>query len=58
MLPAVVVYLGVYHYTFLITFFFTWASLHVLHQIIYLTDCYRARSACANRNGRAWWITG
>ncbi len=42
-LPAVVVYLGVYHYTVLITFFFTWASLHVLHQIIYLTDCYRAR---------------
>jgi hypothetical protein len=43
-LPVVVVYLGVYHYTALITFFFTWASLHVLHQIIYLTDCYRARS--------------
>jgi hypothetical protein len=44
-LPVVVVYLGVYHYLVLITFFFTWASLHVLHQIIYLTDCYRARSA-------------
>lgn len=43
-LPAIVVYLGVYHYTFLITFFFSWASLHVLHQIIYLTDCYRART--------------
>src|SRR5262249_54577184 len=26
------------------TFFFSWASLHVLHQIIYLTDCYRARA--------------
>jgi hypothetical protein len=43
-LPMIVVYLGVYHYTFLITFFFSWASLHVLHQIIYLTDCYRARA--------------
>ena len=41
--PVGVVYLGVYHYTFLVTFFFSWASLHVLHQIIYLTDCYRAR---------------
>jgi hypothetical protein len=46
-LPAVVVYLGVYHYTILITFFFSWASLHVLHQIIYLTDCYRARNSFA-----------
>ncbi|HJT89120.1 MAG TPA: hypothetical protein VJ732_14735 [Bryobacteraceae bacterium] len=43
LLPLVVVYLGVKQYTLLITFFFTWASLHVLHQIIYLTDCYRAR---------------
>ncbi len=45
LLPLGVIYLGVYHYTFLITFFFSWASLHVLHQIIYLTDCYRARGA-------------
>src|SRR5262249_24056146 len=30
-------------YRLLITFFFSWASLHVLHQIIYLTDCYRTR---------------
>lgn len=50
-LPAAVVYLGVYHYTFLIAFFFTWASLHVLHQIIYLTDCYRQRSLHAEQ---AW----
>jgi hypothetical protein len=46
-LPAIVIYLGVYYYTALITFFFTWASIHVLHQVIYLTDCYRARSAFA-----------
>ena len=43
LLPVVVVYLGVFHYRALITFFFSWASLHVLHQIIYLTDCYRGR---------------
>jgi hypothetical protein len=43
LLPVLVVYLGVKHYTLLITFFFTWASLHVLHQIIYLADCYRTR---------------
>jgi hypothetical protein len=44
LLPIGVVYLGVFHYEFLVTFFFSWASLHVLHQIIYLTDCYRARA--------------
>ena len=47
LLPVLVVYLGVFHYRALITFFFTWASLHVLHQIIYLTDCYRARTGRA-----------
>jgi hypothetical protein len=44
-LPAIVIFLGVYYYTALITLFFTWASIHVLHQIIYLTDCYRSRSS-------------
>jgi len=47
LLPALVIYLGVFHYQLLVSFFFTWASLHVLHQIIYLTDCYRARSGVA-----------
>ncbi len=47
LLPPAVVYLGVKQYTLLVTFFFTWASLHVLHQIIYLSDCYRARSGRA-----------
>jgi len=49
LLPAGVIYLGVFHYLFLVTFFFSWASLHVLHQIIYLTDCYRARSSWAEQ---------
>ena len=50
-LPLIVLYLGITHYTALITFFFTWASLHVLHQVIYLTDCYRERSG---RREPAW----
>jgi hypothetical protein len=50
-LPGIVIYLGIYHYTFLITFFFSWASLHVLHQVIYLSDCYRARASSVDR---AW----
>jgi hypothetical protein len=42
-IPLAVVYFGVYHYALLIQFFFAWASIHVLHQIIYLSDCYRLR---------------
>ena len=48
LIPVGVVYLGVYHYTLLITFFFSWASLHVLHQVIYLTDCYRVKNWAAD----------
>jgi hypothetical protein len=44
-LPAIVIFLGIYYYTALITLFFTWASIHVLHQVVYLTDCYRSRSS-------------
>ncbi len=43
-IPALVIYLGLYHYVVLIFLFFTWASIHVLHQIIFITDCYRVRS--------------
>jgi hypothetical protein len=43
-LPMIVVCLGVNHYAALINLFFAWASLHVLHQIIYLSDCYRAQA--------------
>jgi len=49
-LPAIVIYLGVNYYLALITFFFTWASIHVLHQVIYLTDCYRERSGLTEAN--------
>ncbi len=44
LLPALVIYLGIYHYSALVNFFFAWASIHVLHQIIYLSDCYRAQA--------------
>jgi hypothetical protein len=51
LLPVIVIYLGVNYYTLLVTFFFSWASLHVLHQVIYLSDCYRARNS---RPERPW----
>jgi hypothetical protein len=43
LIPAAVIYLGYYHFIFLLTFFFFWASVHVLHQIVYLVDCYNGR---------------
>jgi hypothetical protein len=44
LLPLAVIYLGVFNYAVMINVFFAWASLHVLHQIIYLSDCYRTQS--------------
>jgi len=39
-IPALVIYFGTYHFIFLLTFFFFWASVHVLHQIVFIVDCY------------------
>jgi hypothetical protein len=44
LIPAGVIYLGYYHFIFLLTFFFFWASVHVLHQIVYIVDCYHGRA--------------
>ena len=43
-LPFVVVYLGVVNFPLLVTFFFFWASVHILHQIAYIIDCYNQKS--------------
>jgi len=40
LIPSLVIYFGAYHFVFLITFFFFWASIHVLHQIVFIVDCY------------------
>jgi hypothetical protein len=42
-IPAVVVALAFYDVALLLTVFFFWASTHVLHQIIYITDLYNQR---------------
>lgn len=39
-LPFIVVYLGVVNFRLLVTLFFFWASVHILHQIAYIIDCY------------------
>ena len=43
-LPFVVVYLGIVNFQLLITFFFFWASIHILHQIAYIIDCYNQKN--------------
>jgi hypothetical protein len=43
-IPVIVIYLAVVNLTLLITLFMMWASFHVLQQIGYLTDCYRAQA--------------
>jgi len=39
-IPFGVVWLGLVNFQLLITFFFFWASVHILHQIAYILDCY------------------
>jgi len=40
-IPVLVVYLALHNLNLLITLFFFWASVHVLHQIAYINDAYR-----------------
>jgi hypothetical protein len=44
LLPFGVVYLGIVNFQLLITFFFFWASVHILHQIAYILDCYNKKN--------------
>jgi hypothetical protein len=40
-IPPVVMWLALTNLTILLTMFFFWASVHVLHQLSYIADCYR-----------------
>ena len=42
-LPVLVTILAFVNLQVLLTIFFTWASIHVLHQITYINDCYSAK---------------
>ncbi|MEA2274119.1 MAG: hypothetical protein QOI98_2827, partial [Solirubrobacteraceae bacterium] len=42
-LPVLVTALAFINLQILLTIFFTWASIHVLHQITYINDCYAAK---------------
>ena len=43
LIPVAVVVLGYGAFPVLLTLFFFWASVHVLHQIVFLVECYNRR---------------
>lgn len=44
-LPVMVTFLGLWNLPLLLTIFMMWASVHVLHQIAYIADCYRVKGS-------------
>ncbi|HEY7922276.1 MAG TPA: hypothetical protein VII62_03770 [Vicinamibacteria bacterium] len=52
LLPPLIVSLAVLNMTLLVTIFFLWASVHVIHQVAYVTDAYRMKDP------RGWDWTG
>ncbi len=45
LIPVGVIYFGVTNFQFLLTFFFFWASVHILHQIVFIMECYDKKAA-------------
>ena len=43
LIPLVVITLALTNLTLLLTIFFFWASIHVLHQIVYVVDAYNTK---------------
>jgi hypothetical protein len=48
LIPIGVVYFGVTNFPLLITFFFFWASIHVMHQIAFIMECYNKKEGRAH----------
>jgi hypothetical protein len=42
-IPVLVVFFALWHFQLLLTLFFFWASIHVLHQIAYIVQCYERK---------------
>ena len=40
LIPVLVICGAIWHFQLLITLFFFWASIHVLHQVTYILECY------------------
>jgi hypothetical protein len=44
LIPIGVIILGVNYFQFLITFFFFWASIHIMHQMAFIMECYNKKA--------------
>lgn len=49
-IPVLVVASAIWHFQLLITVFFFWASVHVLHQIAYILECYSRKRDGAHQH--------
>jgi uncharacterized membrane protein YhaH (DUF805 family) len=52
-MPVLVVSLAIYNLTLLVTIFFFWASVHVIHQAAYIADSYRFKDPRHKAKDRA-----
>jgi len=43
LIPVGVIFLGVNYFQVLITFFFFWASIHIIHQAAFIVNCYNEK---------------
>jgi hypothetical protein len=43
-IPVAVIYFGMTQFRFLMTFFFFWASIHILHQATFIVECYNRKT--------------
>lgn len=48
-IPLIVITLALTNLTLLLTIFFFWASLHVLHQIVFIVESYNAKAGTVKR---------
>src|SRR5919199_1333344 len=55
LMPVLVVSLAIYNLTLLVTIFFFWASVHVIHQAAYIADSYRFKDPRGKAPNLARW---
>ena len=55
LMPVLVVSLAIYNLTLLVTIFFFWASVHVIHQAAYIADSYRFKDPRGRAPNLARW---
>jgi hypothetical protein len=55
LMPIIVVTLAIVNLTLLVTIFFFWASVHVIHQALYIADSYRNKDPRWQPSNIATW---